>query len=38
MTDEHEMARYFLQLYKEACGWTDTRLALSILLKQEAEK
>lgn len=35
MSDEDEMARYFLRLYKEACGWTNTRLALVMLLKQE---
>lgn len=38
MTDEDEMARYFLRLYKEACGWTNTSLALVMLLKQEAEQ
>lgn len=38
MTDEDEMARYFLRLYKEACGWTDTRVALVMLLKQEVEE
>lgn len=38
MTDEDEMARYFLLLYEEACKWTDSRLALTMLLKQEAFK
>lgn len=38
MTDEDEMARYFLRLYKEACGWTNTRLALVMLLKQEVKE
>ena len=38
MTSEDEMARYFLRLYKEACGWTSTRVALVMLLKQEVKE
>jgi hypothetical protein len=38
MTDEHEMARFMLQLCRKAKGYTDTMLGLVELLKQEVEE
>lgn len=38
MTDEDEMTRFFFFLYRKACGYSDTRLAFTALLKQEVSE
>lgn len=38
MTDEHEMARFILQLQRKAKGYTDILLGIVELLKQEVEE